>query len=37
MSGPASTKVLTFPYCHEVVKYEKVAKIGQGTFGCVKV
>ncbi|XP_065343473.1 cyclin-dependent kinase 9-like [Cloeon dipterum] len=22
-----------FPYCQDVVKYEKVAKIGQGTFG----
>ena len=22
-----------FPYCDESVKYEKVAKIGQGTFG----
>jgi len=22
-----------FPYCDEATKYEKVAKIGQGTFG----
>ena len=22
-----------FPYCHEVSKYEKIAKVGQGTFG----
>eukprot|EP00731_Ephydatia_muelleri_P023987 Em0016g258a len=33
MSATATAKVLTFPYCHEVTKYEKVAKIGQGTFG----
>lgn len=24
---------LEFPYCDEVNKYEKMAKIGQGTFG----
>lgn len=24
-----------FPYCDEATKYEKVAKIGQGTFGYV--
>lgn len=23
----------SFPYCNEATKYEKVAKIGQGTFG----
>ena len=22
-----------YPYCHEVTKYEKLLKIGQGTFG----
>lgn len=22
-----------FPYCDEATKYEKIAKIGQGTFG----
>lgn len=22
-----------FPYCHEVTKYERIAKVGQGTFG----
>lgn len=22
-----------FPFCNESIKYEKVAKIGQGTFG----
>lgn len=24
-----------FPYCDEATKYEKVAKIGQGTFGFI--
>ncbi|CAB3384530.1 Hypothetical predicted protein [Cloeon dipterum] len=26
-------ETFNFPYCDDVVKYEKVAKIGQGTFG----
>lgn len=26
-----------FPHCDESSKYEKVAKIGQGTFGYVKI
>lgn len=25
----------SFPYCNEATKYEKVCKIGQGTFGFV--
>ena len=24
---------LEFPYCDDVIKYEKMTKIGQGTFG----
>lgn len=24
-----------YPYCHEVTKYEKMVKVGQGTFGFV--
>ncbi|XP_001626865.2 cyclin-dependent kinase 9 [Nematostella vectensis] len=28
-----SKDTLDFPYCHEVSKYERQAKIGQGTFG----
>lgn len=27
------SKDFTFPFCHEVSKYERLAKIGQGTFG----
>lgn len=26
-----------FPYCDETTKYEKVAKIGQGTFGYLTI
>ena len=24
---------LEFPFCHDVSKYERITKIGQGTFG----
>lgn len=26
---------LEFPFCHDVGKYERITKIGQGTFGYV--
>lgn len=36
LSLPAKQKYIEefdFPFCNESSKYEKVAKIGQGTFG----
>ena len=32
MAGPVRTHA-NLPYCPEVGKYEKLAKVGQGTFG----
>lgn len=31
--GPVKASSLNFPYCPEITKYEKMAKVGQGTFG----
>ena len=31
--GPDRVRPLRFPHCEEVTKYEKVTKVGQGTFG----
>ena len=33
MSKVAYYDDLEFPFCDDVIKYEKLAKIGQGTFG----
>jgi hypothetical protein len=35
ISGQSRHKIeeLDFPFCPEATKYEKLAKIGQGTFG----
>lgn len=38
MSGMGSSsggpqRTANFPYCPEIGKYEKMAKVGQGTFG----
>ena len=30
-----SKDLLDYPFCHDVNKYEKMVKIGQGTFGFV--
>ena len=35
-SGKAKAS-LSFPFCQEITKYEKMAKIGEGTFGCVEI
>ena len=39
MSGGGATggpiRTAHFPYCPEISKYEKMAKVGQGTFGYV--
>ena len=32
-SNAAYIENFAFPFCEEVGKYEKLAKIGQGTFG----
>lgn len=31
--GPVKTSTINFPFCPDVTKYEKLAKVGQGTFG----
>ena len=32
-AGPGPVKGSNLPYCHEITKYEKLAKVGEGTFG----
>ena len=32
-SGGGPMKVSYFPFCPEITKYEKMAKVGEGTFG----
>ena len=31
--GPVKASTINFPFCPDVTKYEKLAKVGQGTFG----
>ena len=33
--GPIKASTTNFPFCPDVAKYDKLAKVGQGTFGLV--
>jgi len=33
VGGPVKASSVQFPFCPEISKYERMAKVGQGTFG----
>lgn len=33
VGGPVKASSVHFPFCPEISKYERMAKVGQGTFG----